>query len=145
MPLTGDYEPSTSERSRKQVELYERTNGTDGRLIAGLPVVIVTSVGAKSGKLRKTPLMRVEHNGSYAAVGSYGGAPQHPVWFHNLVKHPLVEVQDGPVRQDMRARLADGEERRVWWDRAVATFPNYAAYQTKTEREIPLFVLEPVG
>jgi deazaflavin-dependent oxidoreductase (nitroreductase family) len=144
MPLEGEYEPSTSERSRKQVELYERTNGAEGNLLNGLPVVIVTSRGAKSGKIRKTPLMRVEHNGSYAAVGSQGGAPTHPFWYYNLMADPQVEVQDGPVRRDMRARLASGDERREWWDRAVAAFPNYAAYEKRTDRDIQLFVLEPV-
>jgi len=144
MPLEGDYEPSTSERSRKQVELYESSGGTQGTTLNGLPVVIVTSRGAKSGKLRKTPLMRVEHDGAYAAVGSQGGAPTHPFWVHNLMAEQQVELQDGPLRRDMRARLAEGDERREWWDRAVAAFPNYAAYQRKTGREIPLFLLEPV-
>lgn len=145
MPLTGDYDPSPDKRAREQVERYERTNGAEGNLMHGLPVIIVTSRGAKSGLLRKTPLMRVEHNWSYAAVASQGGAPKHPLWYHNLVAEPHVEVQDGAVRQDMRARLAVGAERLAWWDRAVAAFPNYAAYQQKTEREIPLFVLEPMG
>lgn len=142
MPLDGEYEPSTSERSRKQVELYESSGGTQGTTLNGLPVVIVTNRGAKSGKLRKTPLMRVEHDGSYAAVGSQGGAPTHPFWVHNLMAEPQVELQDGPLRRDMQARLASGTERQEWWDRAVAAFPNYAAYQRKTDREIPLFILE---
>jgi deazaflavin-dependent oxidoreductase (nitroreductase family) len=144
MPLIGEYEPSTSDRSRQQVELYESSGGTKGNTLYGMPVVIVTSRGARSKKLRKTPLMRVEHDGSYAAVGSQGGAPKHPFWYHNLMAEPHVELQDGPVRRDMRARLAGGAERRAWWDRAVAAFPNYAAYQRKTEREIPLFIIEPV-
>ncbi|MDQ1710129.1 MAG: hypothetical protein QOG49_1514 [Frankiaceae bacterium] len=143
MPLTGEYEPSPSEWARDQVELYERTNGAEGAVMNGLPVIIVTSRGAKTGKLRKTPLMRVEHDGSYAAVASKGGAPTNPVWYYNLMAEAQVEVQDGPVRRDMRARLAAGDERRVWWDRAVAAFGNYAEYQEKTEREIPLFILEP--
>ncbi len=110
----------------------------------GLPVVILTSRGAKSGKLRKTPLMRVEHNGNYAVVASLGGAPQHPVWYYNLVAHPQVELQDGPVKQDMVAREVTGDEKAQWWDRAVAAFADYADYQRKTQREIPVFVLEPV-
>ena len=109
-----------------------------------MPVVVVTSVGNKSGKLRKTPLMRVEHDGRYAAVASLGGAPKHPVWYYNLVANPHVEVQDGPVNQDMTAREVSGDEKAEWWARAVAAFPNYADYQAKTDRAIPLFVLEPV-
>ena len=144
MPLTGEYEPSTLEWVRKQVELYESSGGTKGTTILDRPVVVVTSRGARSGKLRKNPVMRVEHDGCYAAVASYGGAPEHPVWYHNLLAEPLVEVQDGPVRHDMRARLVEGEEKAQWWERAVAAFPNYAEYQRKTDREIPVFVLEPV-
>ncbi|MEO6714089.1 MAG: nitroreductase family deazaflavin-dependent oxidoreductase [Mycobacteriales bacterium] len=144
MPLTGAYEPSTSERSRTQVELYERTNGAEGNLMSGMPVIIVTSRGAKTGKLRKTPLMRVEHDGMYAAVASYAGAAKHPVWYYNLMADPLIEVRDGAVVRDMTARVATGDERRAWWDRSVAAFPKYAAYQQKTEREIPVFILEPI-
>jgi deazaflavin-dependent oxidoreductase (nitroreductase family) len=144
MPLSGEYEPSTLEWVRKQVELYESSGGTQATTILDRPVVVVTSRGARSGRLRKNPVMRVEHDGCYAAVASYGGAPEHPVWYHNLLAEPLVEVQDGPVRQDMRARLVEGEEKAQWRERAVAAFPNYADYQRKTDREIPLFVLEPV-
>lgn len=144
MPLNGQYEPSPSQRSRDQVELYERTGGAEGNLMRGMPVIILTSRGAKSGKVRKTPLMRVEHNGSYAVVASMGGAPKHPVWYYNLVAEPRVELQDGPVRRDMRARPARGDEKKAWWDRAVAAYPDYAAYQLKTEREIPLFIVEPM-
>jgi len=107
-------------------------------------VVVVTSVGARSGKLRKNPLMRVEHDGSYALVASKGGAPEHPTWYHNLVAHPTVELQDGPDRRDYSVRLAAGDERAAWWDRAVAVWPAYADYQLKTDREIPVFVAEPV-
>ena len=107
-------------------------------------MIVVTSVGNKSGKLRKTPLMRVEHDGRYAAVASLGGAPKHPVWYYNLVANPHVELQDGPVKQDMTAREVFGDEKAEWWERAVAAFPNYAEYQAKTERVIPLFVLEPM-
>ncbi len=109
----------------------------------GMPVVVVTSLGAHSGKIRKTPLMRVEHGGRYALVASQGGAPDHPTWYHNLVAHPHVEVQDGPVRQDMTVRLLSGEEKALWWERAVAAFHDYADYQEKTAREIPVFLAEP--
>ena len=111
----------------------------------GKPVIVVTSRGNKTGKLRKTPLMRVEHDGRYAAVASLGGAPKHPVWYHNLVADPHVELQDGPVKQDMIAREVTGDERAEWWERAVAAYPPYAEYQAKTERVIPVFVLEPVA
>ena len=144
MPLTGNYEPSPAQWVRDQVKLYESSGGTEGTTLRGMPVVVITSRGAKSGTLRKNPVMRVEHDGRYAAVASKGGAPEHPIWYHNLLADPVVELQDGPVRQDMRARLVTGAERATWWERAVAAFPDYAAYQTKTEREIPVFVLEPV-
>ncbi|MFF8279579.1 nitroreductase family deazaflavin-dependent oxidoreductase [Streptomyces lateritius] len=142
MPIEGVYEPSPSKWVRDQVELYESSGGTQGTTMRGLPVVLVTSVGARSGKVRKTPLMRVEHEGAYALVASNGGAVKHPVWYHNLVASPLVELRDGPEVWDMKARLATGEERQAWWERAVAAFPDYADYQRKTDREIPLFVVE---
>ena len=146
MPLDGEYEPSSQKWVRDQVELYESSGGTQGTTLrdTGLPVVIVTNRGARSGKLRKTPLMRVEHEGCYAAVASQGGAPTHPAWYENLKADPHVEVQDGATKQDMRARELSGEEREQWWERAVAAFPSYAAYQRKTERQIPVFVLEPL-
>ena len=146
MPLTGEYEPSSQQWVRDQVELYESSGGTQGTTLrdTGLPVVIITNVGASSGKLRKTPLMRVEHEGRYAAVASQGGAPKHPAWYANFLAHPLVELQDGPVKRDYVAREVDGEEREQWWERAVAAFPPYAEYQRKTERRIPVLVLEPV-
>jgi deazaflavin-dependent oxidoreductase (nitroreductase family) len=144
MALTGEYEPSTTAWVRKQVETYERSGGTSGTTIMGRPVVVVTSRGARSGKLRKNPVMRVEHEGRYAAVASLGGAPQHPVWYYNLLAEPLVELQDGAVRRDYRARLVEGEEKRQWWARAVEAFPAYEQYQAKTARDIPVFVLEPV-
>jgi F420H(2)-dependent quinone reductase len=146
VPLDGEYEPSPVRWVREQVELYEGSGGTEGTTLrdTGLPVVVVTNRGARSGKLRKTPLMRVEHDGAYAAVASKGGAPEHPVWYANLLAHPEVELQDGPQKGDMRARVVTGDERTQWWDRAVAAFPSYAEYQTKTDREIPVFVLEPV-
>jgi deazaflavin-dependent oxidoreductase (nitroreductase family) len=142
MPLEGEYEPSPTQWVRDQVALYESSGGTDGTTMRGLPVIVLTTRGAKSGKIRKSPLMRVEHQGVYAAVASVGGAPKHPVWYHNLVADSRVELQDGTVRQDMTAREVTGEEKAVWWERAVAAFPDYADYQQKTAREIPVFVLE---
>ncbi|GEA80843.1 putative F420H(2)-dependent quinone reductase [Cellulomonas uda] len=144
MPLTGEYEPSTSQRTREQVELYETSGGTQGTTLNGKPVVVLTTVGASSGKLRKNALMRVEHDGRYAVVASMGGAPQHPAWYHNVVANPLVELQDGPVRKDYVAHEATGEERDAWWARAVEVWPDYDAYVTRTSRTIPLLVLEPV-
>ena len=146
MPLTGEYDPSTQKWVRDQVELYETSGGTEGTTLrdTGLPVVILTSVGASSGKLRKTGLMRVEHDGVYAVVASQGGAPKHPSWYFNVREHPLVELQDGPTKRDYRAREVTGDEKAVWWERAVAAYPPYAEYQRKTDREIPVFVLEPV-
>jgi F420H(2)-dependent quinone reductase len=143
MPLTGEYEPSAMRWARDQVELYERSGGTEGTSLNGRPVVIVTSVGAKSGKLRKNPLMRVEHQGEYAVVASLGGAPRHPVWYYNLTANPLVELQDGPVKKDYLAREAAGGEREIWWQRAIVAWPDYAAYQEKTTRTIPVFILSP--
>ncbi|MFJ4850823.1 MULTISPECIES: nitroreductase family deazaflavin-dependent oxidoreductase [unclassified Streptomyces] len=143
MPLVGEYQPSPEQWVRDQVELYEGSEGAEGTMLRGRPVIILTSLGAKSGKIRKTPLMRVEHDGSYAVVASQGGAPKHPVWYHNLMADPRVELQDGPVRQDMTAREVTGQEKAEWWERAIATWPDYAGYQTKTDREIPVFVLEP--
>jgi deazaflavin-dependent oxidoreductase (nitroreductase family) len=145
MPLTGDYEPSPSQWSRDQVELYERSGGTEGTTLRGKPVIVLTTVGAKSGKLRKTPLMRVEHNGDYAVVASRGGAPQHPVWYYNLTANPHVELQDGPAKKDYQAREVHDAERDAWWERAVAAWPDYAEYQKKTTRMIPVFVITPDG
>ncbi|MCB5907797.1 nitroreductase family deazaflavin-dependent oxidoreductase [Streptomyces pinistramenti] len=142
MPLEGQYEPSPEQWVREQVELIESSGGQQGTTLRGMPVIVLTTRGAKSGKLRKNPLMRVEHEGRYAAVASLGGAPKHPVWYHNIVADPRVELQDGPVRQDMTAREVTGEEKTVWWARAVEAFPDYADYQRKTDREIPVFVLE---
>ena len=141
MPLQGEYAPSTSDWARKQAEAFEASNGTDANELRGMPIIVVTSIGAKSGKVRKTPLMRVEHNGEYAAVASLGGAPNNPVWYHNLKKNPHVELQDGPVKKDYVAREVFGEERDIWWERSVVAFPDYADYQTKTDRVIPVFVL----
>jgi F420H(2)-dependent quinone reductase len=147
MPIDGEYEPSTQGWVRDQVELYEGSGGTQGTTLreTGLPVVIITNRGARTGKLRKTPVMRVEHDGRYAAVASRGGAPTHPLWYYNLREEPRVELQDGPVKQDMIAREITGDERAEWWKRAVAAYPPYAEYQKKTSRRIPVFVLEPAG
>lgn len=143
MPLHGEYEPSPSDRARKQVEEYESSGGTRGTTLMGMPVVVLTTKGAKSGKIRKTPLMRVENGGEYAVVASLGGAPKHPVWYYNVKSNPEVELQDGPEKQDMVAREVTGEEKARWWEVAVEAFPNYAEYQKKTERPIPVFVLSP--
>ena len=145
MPLTGEYEPSTSERTRRQVELFERSNGAEGNTLRGMPVIVLTTVGAKSGKLRKNALMRVEHDGEYAVVASLGGSPSHPVWYYNVVANPQVELQDGATRRDYTAREVSGAEKALWWERAVAAYPDYAAYQRRTERQIPVFVLTPTS
>jgi deazaflavin-dependent oxidoreductase (nitroreductase family) len=144
MPIVGEYEPSPSQWVRDQVAAYESSGGTEGTTMRGLPVVILTTRGARSGKVRKTPLMRVEHDGRYAVVASAAGAPQHPVWYHNVVADPHVELQDGAVRRDMVAREVTGAEKTEWWDRAVAAFPDYADYQVRTDRQIPVIVLEPL-
>ena len=143
MTLNGEYEPSPEKWVRDQVEAYESSGGTSGTTVKGVPVVVVTSLGTQSGMLRKNPLMRVEHEGRYALVASQGGAPEHPSWYHNLVAHPTVELQDGSDRRDYTVRVADGEERAEWWARAVAVWPAYAGYQEKTDRQIPVFVAEP--
>ena len=143
MPLQGDYAPSTSEWARTQAETYEASGGAEATELHGKPVIVLTSVGAKSGMLRKTALMRVEHDGVYAVVASRGGAPTHPVWYWNLVKQPHVELQDGPEKHDYLAREVTGDEKAAWWERAVAAWPAYADYQKKTDRQIPVFVLEP--
>lgn len=127
--------------AREQAELLERSGGTEGTTMNGMPVILLTTKGNKTGKLRKTPLMRVEHEGEYAVVASLGGAPKHPVWYFNIKAEPLVELQDGTDKADYRAREISGEEKAVWWERAVAAYPDYADYQKKTEREIPVFVL----
>ena len=143
MPLTGEYEPSTQQWVRDQVEAYESSGGTQGTTLRGMPVVLLTMVGARSGKLRKVPLMRVEHDGEYAAVASQGGAPTNPSWYYNLVADPNVEVRDGTVVRAMTAREVTAEEKAIWWGRCVHAFPDYAKYQAKAERAIPVFVLTP--
>jgi deazaflavin-dependent oxidoreductase (nitroreductase family) len=145
MPLEGEYEPSPQQWVRDQVERYEATDGREANTLrdTGLPVVIFTTRGNKSGKLRKMPLMRVEHDGAYALVASQGGAPKHPVWYHNLKADPeALMVQDGADRFDATARELSGEERQEWWDRAVAAYPSYADYQRKTDRLIPVLLAE---
>ncbi|MET1016818.1 MAG: nitroreductase family deazaflavin-dependent oxidoreductase [Leifsonia flava] len=141
MPLEGEYAPSKANWARKQVELYESSGGTEATTLQGRPVIVLTTVGAKTGKLRKTALMRVEHDGEYAIVASLGGAPKHPVWFYNVRAHPHVELQDTTEKHDYTAREVTGEEKAIWWERAVAAFPPYAGYQKRTAREIPVFVL----
>ncbi|GAA1892178.1 nitroreductase family deazaflavin-dependent oxidoreductase [Asanoa iriomotensis] len=143
MPLSGEYAPSPTAWARKQADLFDATDGAEANTMRGRPIILLTSVGAKSGKIRKTPLMRVEHDGEYAVVASQGGAPTNPFWYHNLVANPHVVLQDGAVRQDYTAREVSGEERAVWWKRATATWPDYDSYQTKTDRIIPVFVLTP--
>jgi deazaflavin-dependent oxidoreductase (nitroreductase family) len=141
--LEGEYVPSPWQWVRDQVETYERTGGREANTLldTGLPIVIVTTRGNKSGTLRKTALMRVEHDGEYALVASMGGAPKHPVWYYNLVADPAaVVIQDGPEPFDAEVREVSGDERAAWWERSVAAFPPYAEYQTKTERLIPVFV-----
>jgi deazaflavin-dependent oxidoreductase (nitroreductase family) len=144
MPLTGEYEPSTSDWARENAELYMQSGGTQGIEMKGKPVILLTTVGAKSGKLRKTPLMRVAHDGEYAVVASLGGAPKNPVWYYNIAAHPRVDLQDGTVHGDYDAREVFGDEKALWWRRAVEVWPDYAEYQRNTDREIPVFVLTPI-
>lgn len=145
MPLSGEYEPSPAAWVRDQVQAYEASGGQRANTLrdTGLPVVIVTMRGNKSGKLRKIALMRVEHDGEYALVASQGGAPKHPFWYHNLVADPRITVQDGPTPVDMTVRQVSGAERATWWERGVAAYPPYAEYQKRTDREIPVFVASP--
>ncbi len=144
MPLDGEYEPSRNERTREQVELYEATNGVKGGTLKGKPVIVLTFKGAKSGKLRKTPLMRIEHDGIYAVVASNAGAPTHPIGYRNIVANPIVELQDGAVKHDLRTREVFGEEKKEWWKRADAAYSDFPAYRARAGREIPVLVLEPL-
>ena len=141
MPLFGEYEPSPVKFCRDHVELYESSGGTEGTLNLGKPVILLTSVGAKTGKLRKATLMRVEHDGEYAVVASLEGAPKHPVWYYNLAANPHVELQDGPIKKDYHAREVHGEEYELWWKRAVEAWPKYDEYPKV--RTMPIFVLTP--
>ena len=145
MPLTGEYEPSTSDWARENAEKYMESGGTEGTEMQGKPVILLTTIGAKSGKIRKTPLMRVEHDGEYAIVASLGGAPKNPVWYYNVKANPRVELQDGTVTKDYEAREVFGDEKATWWERAVEAWPDYADYQKKTDRQIPVFVLTPIN
>lgn len=142
MPIEGEYAPSPAQWVRDQVEQYELSGGTGGTMLRGMPVIVMTMRGAKSGKVRKVPVMRVEHEGVYAAVASKGGAPTHPVWYWNLIADPRIEVQDGELKREATAREVHDDERALWWRRAVQAYPDYADYQKRTEREIPVFVLE---
>lgn len=143
MPLQGEYAPSTSDWAREQADKIIESGGAEGTSMRGMPVVLLTTIGAKTGKLRRTPLMRVEHDGTYAVVASLGGAPKNPVWYYNVVANPDVELQDGTETFDLRAREVSGDEKALWWERAVQAYPDYADYQKKTDRQIPVFVLEP--
>jgi deazaflavin-dependent oxidoreductase (nitroreductase family) len=143
MPIEGEYEPSPARWVRNQVAEYESSGGARANTLrdTGLPIIIITTRGNKSGKLRKTPLMRVEHDGEYALVASKGGAPTHPVWYYNLIADPAsVVLQDGPVPSDVAVRQLHGDERTTWWNRAVAAYPSYEEYQASTAREIPVFI-----
>ena len=142
MTLSGTYEPSPSDWVREQVEKFEASNGQEANTLNGDPIVVITSIGAKSGKLRKNPVMRVERDGTYVAIASKGGAPEHPEWYYNFVEHPEVELQDGSEKHTYTVRIVQGEERAGWWAHAVATWPTYGEYQKKTDREIPVFLLE---
>ena len=144
MTLEGIYAPSQQQWVRAQVAEFEASDGARANTLrsSGDPIVVVTSLGAKSGRLRKNPVMRVERDGIYVAIASMGGSPNNPEWYHNFLAHPEVELQDGPEKHTYAARLVTGEERADWWDYAVATWPTYGEYQTRTDREIPVFLLE---
>ena len=143
MAIEGEYVPSQWDWVAKQIDQYESSGGTEGVTIQGAPVIVMTMRGRRSGNVRKAAVMRVEHDGTYAAVASKGGSPENPGWYHNLMAHPDITLQDGTESRPMRAREAEGDERAAWWARAVAAYPPYAEYQTRTDREIPVFVLEP--
>jgi deazaflavin-dependent oxidoreductase (nitroreductase family) len=143
MPLIGEYKPGTLDWSNEQADTIIASGGTQGTMLSGRPIILLTTKGNKTGKLRKTPLMRVEHDGEYAVVASMGGAPKHPVWYYNIVAESHVELQDGTVTKDYTAREVFGEEKALWWERSLAAYPAYADYQLKTTRAIPVFVLSP--
>jgi deazaflavin-dependent oxidoreductase (nitroreductase family) len=145
MPLSGEYEESPWDWVQKDANRIMETGSTEGSEMKGKPIILLTTIGAKTGKIRKTPLMRVEHDGEYAVVASLGGAPKNPVWYYNIKAHPQVELQDGDVTKDYEAREVSGDEKSTWWERAVEAWPDYAEYQTKTDREIPVFVLKPIS
>jgi F420H(2)-dependent quinone reductase len=145
MPLSGEYEQSPWDWVQKDANRIMETGSTEGSEMKGKPIILLTTIGAKTGKVRKTPLMRVEHDGQYAVVASLGGAPKNPVWYYNIKAHPRVELQDGDVTKEYEAREVTGDEKAVWWERAVEAWPDYAEYQTKTDRQIPVFVLTPIN
>ncbi len=145
MPLDGEYAPSTSQWARQQAEKFESSGGAEANLLQGKPIIVLTTKGAKSGGLRKTALMRVEHEGEYAVIASKGGAPENPAWYFNIRAESLVELQDGDVKRDYRAHVAEGAERAAWWERSVAAWPDYASYQENTDRVIPVIVLTPLS
>lgn len=144
MPIEGTYVPSSSDWVREQIEEYEASGGTRATTLrdTGIPVIVVTMRGHRSGNVRKIALMRVEHDGEYALVASMGGAPQNPAWYANLVADPHIEIQDGPEKHDYTVREVEGEERSTWWERGVAVYPPYAEYAEKTDRTIPVLVAE---
>jgi F420H(2)-dependent quinone reductase len=143
MSLNGEHLSSRNDRTRAQVERYEATNGAEGGTLNGKPVIVLAYRGAKSGKLRKTPLMRIEHNGTYAVVVSNAGALTHPFWYHSIIANPLVELHDGAIKRELRAREVFGQEKDEWWMRADAAYPHFPAYRARAGREIPMLVLEP--
>ena len=145
MPLSGEYEASPWDWVRNDADKVMGSGTTEGAEMKGKPIILLTTIGAKTGKIRKTPLMRVEHGGEYAVVASLGGAPKNPVWYYNIKAHPRVELQDGSVTKEYEAREVTGDEKAAWWQRAVEAWPDYADYQTKTDRQIPVFVLTPVS
>jgi F420H(2)-dependent quinone reductase len=147
MTLEGTYAPSKQQWVRDQVAEFEASDGARANTLrdTGYPIVVITSIGAKSGQLRKNPVMRVERDGTYVAIASVGGSPKNPEWYFNFLAHPEVELQDGPDKHTYAVRLVTGDERTEWWDYAVATWSTYAEYQTRTDREIPVFVLERVA
>jgi deazaflavin-dependent oxidoreductase (nitroreductase family) len=145
MPLSGEYEASPLDWVREHADKIMESGDTEGTDMKGKPLILLTTIGAKTGKVRKTPLMRVEHDGEYAIVASLGGAPKNPVWYYNVKTQPRVELQDGPVIKDYEAHEVFGDEKAAWWDRAVQAWPDYAEYQTKTDRQIPVFVLTPIN
>ena len=144
MALTGQYAPSARPGSRQQAETYEASGGTQAADLMGTPIIVLTSVGATTGLLRKNPLIRIEHDGQYAALASNGGSPSHPAWYYNVARNPHVELQDGATKKDYLAHLAAGHERALWWQRAVTVWPDFQDYTVGLDRTIPLFVLVPM-
>jgi F420H(2)-dependent quinone reductase len=145
MAIEGEYVPSQWDWVAKQIDQYESSGGTQGVTIQGAPVIVMTMRGRRSGNVRKAAVMRVEHDGTYAAVASKGGSPENPGWYHNLMAHPDITLQDGTESRPMRAREAEGDERAAWWARAVEVWPAYDGYQKRTQRPIPVVLLEPAG